>query len=183
MSFYSEHVRSDLAQREAGYVNHPSDRGGPTKYGITEKVARKHGYTGDMRDFPLDLADQILEREYVEEPGFDLVAVLSVKVAKELVDTGVNCGTNTAAMFFQRVLNVMNGKGAFWPELKVDGQIGRASIAAFRAYLDRRGAQGGELVMLRALNSLQGARYVSIAENIPDNEDFVFGWFANRVVI
>ena len=183
MSFYTDHVRPELSQLEAGYVDHPSDRGGPTKYGITEKVARANGYRGDMRDLPMSLADQILEQEYVIEPGFALIAPLSVKVAKELVDTGVNCGTNTSGMFFQRVLNAMNGKGAFWPELKVDGAIGARSVDAFKAYMAKRGRQGGELVMLRALNSLQGARYVSIAESNPNNEDFIFGWFANRVVI
>ena len=32
-----------LIEREGGYVNHPSDRGGATKYGITEAVARAPG--------------------------------------------------------------------------------------------------------------------------------------------
>jgi lysozyme family protein len=37
-----------LIDREGGYVNHPADRGGPTRYGITEAVARAHGYAGAM---------------------------------------------------------------------------------------------------------------------------------------
>lgn len=183
MSFYTEQVRPELSQLEAGFVDHPSDRGGPTKFGIIEAVARKNGWKGDMRDLPLSLADAILEREYVIEPGFDRIAKLSVKVAKELVDTGVNCGTNTSAIFFQRILNAMNGKGAFWPELPLTGVVRQQTEDAFRAYLGKRGRQGGELVMLRALNSLQGARYIGITEARMDNEDFVFGWFANRVVI
>jgi hypothetical protein len=36
--------------------------------------------------------------------------------------------------------------------------------------------------MLRALNSLQGARYIDIGESRPANEDFMFGWFLHRVV-
>ena len=37
----------DILRREGGYVNHPADKGGPTKYGITLKhagpVARQGG--------------------------------------------------------------------------------------------------------------------------------------------
>lgn len=183
MSFYTEHVRPELSQLEAGYVNHPSDRGGPTNHGITEEVARRHGYKGDMRDLPVSLADQILEQDYVIVPGFDKIAALSVKVAKELVDTGVNCGVSVPGPFFQRALNALNGRGLFWPELEVDGKLGKRSVDAFKAYLDKRGRQGGELVMLRVLNSLQCARYLEITEAREANEDFFFGWVANRVVV
>ena len=33
----------ELIEREGDYVNHPADKGGPTRYGITEGVARAHG--------------------------------------------------------------------------------------------------------------------------------------------
>ena len=29
---------TDVIRREGGYVNHPADKGGPTKYGITHKT-------------------------------------------------------------------------------------------------------------------------------------------------
>jgi lysozyme family protein len=32
-----------LIDREGGYVNQPADKGGPTRFGITEAVARAHG--------------------------------------------------------------------------------------------------------------------------------------------
>ena len=39
----------DVIAREGGYVDHPADRGGPTRWGITEAVARRSGYLDDMR--------------------------------------------------------------------------------------------------------------------------------------
>ena len=41
-----------LIEREGGFVANPVDRGGPTRYGITEAVARAHGYAGDMAALP-----------------------------------------------------------------------------------------------------------------------------------
>ena len=32
----------ELIEREGGYANHPADKGGPTRFGITEAVARAH---------------------------------------------------------------------------------------------------------------------------------------------
>ncbi len=51
-----------LIEREGGYVNHPADRGGATCWGITETVARAHGYRGAMRKLPRDKAAEIYRR-------------------------------------------------------------------------------------------------------------------------
>ncbi|KCW15189.1 glycosyl hydrolase 108 family protein, partial [Acinetobacter baumannii 42057_4] len=51
-----EQYLEELIKREGGYVNNPADRGGATKYGITEAVARANGFKGNMRDLPLDVA-------------------------------------------------------------------------------------------------------------------------------
>ncbi len=51
-----EALLDELIDCEGGYVNHPPDRGGPTRYGITEAVARTHGYRGAIRALPVEEA-------------------------------------------------------------------------------------------------------------------------------
>ena len=85
-----------------------------------------------------------------------------------------------AAMFLQRSLNALNRQGRDWPDLMVDGAVGPASLQALRGLRAVRGP-AGEAVLIKALNSLQGARYIEIAESRPRNESFVFGWLSSRV--
>ena len=49
---------------EGGFVDNPADPGGATRYGVTERVARKWGYTGPMQDLPLATAQSIAKSEY-----------------------------------------------------------------------------------------------------------------------
>ncbi len=170
----------DLIAREGGYVNHAADRGGPTAFGITEAVARANGYTGLMRDFKRDMATAIYTRQYVNEPGFNKVLVVSALIAEELIDTGVNMGVSIPGPWLQRILNALNQEGKLFPDLVVDGQIGPATIMALRTFLGKRGYEG-EAVIARALNCLQGARYLEITEKRPANEAFFFGWMQKRV--
>lgn len=169
-----------LIEREGGYVDHPADRGGPTIWGITEQVARAFGYHGRMQDMPKSVARQIYTERYWIAPGFVHVNDHSAAVAEELLDTGVNMGTGVAARFLQRALNVLNQEAKTYPDIVVDGAIGSMTIAALRAYLAHRG-KDGHVVLLRALNAQQGARYIEIAEGRPSQEAFVHGWFLNRV--
>lgn len=170
-----------LIEREGGYVNHPSDRGGPTKFGITEAVARAHGYAGAMRDLPRDEAVAIYKRLYWLRPGFDQVAKRSDAVAAELFDSGVNMGPAVAATFLQRALSALNRTQKDYADLVPDGRIGPATLCALDTFLTLRGKKGGETVLLRALDALQGERYIRLAERRPANEAFLYGWLANRI--
>lgn len=169
-----------VIKAEAGYVDHPADSGGPTNWGITQAVARANGFAGDMRDLPQALARQIYEKRYIVKPKFDRVAVVDVDIAMELVDTGVNMGPARPAEFLQRCLNVFNANGSRYADLFVDGDIGPATLDALRAFLRWRGADG-KRVLLRALNSLQGAFYIELAERRPKDEAFVYGQILHRV--
>ena len=89
-------ILDGLYVREGGYVNHKNDRGGATRYGITEAVARQWGYKGDMRVFPKHCgdrnpvcADKIYRVTYIEKPGFLPFAAMSPAVLEELVDSAV----------------------------------------------------------------------------------------------
>jgi len=60
-----------LVDREGGYVSHPADKGGPTCFGITEAVARAHGYRGAMKQLPRAEAAAIYKRLYWLRPRLD----------------------------------------------------------------------------------------------------------------
>jgi lysozyme family protein len=169
-----------LITREGDYVDHPNDRGGPTRWGITEQVARAYGYTGPMRTLPRDLARDIYLERYWTGPGFHLIAQRSAAIAEELLDTGVNMGPKVAARFLQRALNVLNRNAQAWPDIDADGDVGRMTLFALDQYLAQRGAAGVE-VLLRALNAQQAVRYIEIAEAKPSQESFMYGWIRERV--
>lgn len=173
-------IIDDIISREGGYSNHPSDTGGATMYGITEKVARQYGYQGEMKNLPRQVAEKIYMDIYWIKPGWDKVAMLSVSIAGELCDTGVNMGTGTAGKFLQRALNALNAGGEYYSDLLIDGRVGETTIAALHAYLTRR-KSGGESVLLKALNCLQGERYISLCEDRVQNEDFLYGWLDKRI--
>lgn len=173
-------IIDDLIEREGAFVNHEDDKGGPTMYGITKKVARLHGWDGKMQYMPKTLAVAIYKDQYWSGPNFDRVSMLSMPIAEEMLDTGVNMGLTWAGRFLQRSLNALNNQGTHYSDLEVDGLIGNGTLGALKAYLDHR-QHDGERVLLKAMNSLQGARYIRLAEDRERNESFVFGWFAKRV--
>lgn len=170
----------EVIGREGGYSNHAADRGGATRWGVTQATARANGYAGDMRSFPRAAAVEIYRRTYWLKPGYDRVAARAPRIASELFDTGVNMGPKTATGFLQRALNALNRGEADYPDMAADGAIGPVTLAALDRYLARRGA-AGEGVLLKAIEALQGERYIRLAEQRPQNEAFLYGWLANRI--
>ena len=173
-------IIDDIIKAEGGYSNNPNDSGGQTMYGITKSVAVANGYKGAMKDLPISLAENIYYTQYVSKPKFDLLIPLSESIAAEVIDTGVNMGPSVAGKFLQRCLNAFNSQGKAYADITVDGKVGTGTASALKSYLGLRGKQG-EIVMLKALNCLQGARYIELAEGRQANEDFVYGWIANRI--
>ena len=84
--------------REGGYVNHPSDRGGETKFGIT-----KRSYSNeDIKNLTLARAREIYKKDYWDKcgcgfypEGMDVV----------LFDTSVNMGVGRATEFLNKLDN------------------------------------------------------------------------------
>lgn len=182
MSDIIEQMIETTIGKEGGYVNDPADPGGETMWGVTARVARKHGYTGPMRDLPRDKAVAIYRQEYAIGPGFAAVSEIDGPVGAELFDTGVNMGPAVASLWFQQALNALNDGGSLYADIREDGTVGPGTLAAFRSYMAKRGPDA-EGVMLKALNCLQGARYLELARMRAANERFEFGWLRTRVTL
>ena len=171
-----------IIKTEGGYSDNSDDSGGQTNFGITEGVAYENGYRGEMINLKEPDAKRIYAQVYYIKPGFALIAEYSDAIAYELFDTGVNMGPKRACKWLQRCLNVLNRSQLNYNDLKVDGKIGKRTSLALSTFIFNRRTDG-ENVMLRALNCLQGAAYIDLAERREKDETFVYGWLLNRVVI
>ena len=77
-------------------------------------------------------------------------------------------------------LNALNRAARDYPDIAVDREIGPRTLSALDGFLKARG-KGGETVLLRAMEALQGERYIALAERRPSQEAFLYGWLANRI--
>lgn len=103
-----------LIGHEGGYVYHPNDPGGETKYGIS-----KRSYPDvDIYSLTLEDAKRIYERDF-----WDRLQISSMPepIRFQLFDTAVNSGPGQAVRFLQRAANVAD-----------DGIIGPMTISAVR---------------------------------------------------
>jgi lysozyme family protein len=171
---------AEVITREGGYVNHPDDRGGATCWGVTETVAREHGYHGDMKEYSIDLAIAVYDAEYWQRLMLDDVASYSVDLACKLFDFGVNSGTKRSGTHFQRLLNSLNNRGEHYPDLLVDGLVGKNTIIALDGFARKR-KNHGLSVLAESLNGLRIAFCVDVTENNESQECFLFGWLSRIV--
>jgi lysozyme family protein len=118
---YPESIRRLLAS-EGGYVNHPSDPGGPTNFGITlgdyRKYVKADATAADVRAMKVDEAKAIYREKYWGAIRCD---ELPAGVNYCLFDYAVNSGTGRAPKVLQRVLGVA-----------VTGRVDDATLAAVR---------------------------------------------------
>ena len=117
-----------VLSHEGGYVNDPSDSGGPTCYGITQSTARSAGYTGDMKTIPMSIVEAIYKTNYWDKLSLDTISLKSVWAAQFLFDSAVNCGPTKAAIWFQRCVSLLSGSTT-----SQDGIIGPGTLALFNS--------------------------------------------------
>lgn len=165
---------------EGGFVDDPNDSGGATNHGVTEVVAREHGYTGPMQELPQGEATTIYTDTYVKRPGFDLVLLASPAVGAKVVDIGVNAGPGRAARWLQQSLNDLSRAGRDYSRVTVDGAIGPATLRAYRALEQRRGRIKACELTLKALDGYQTAHYLKLAQG-EANASFIVGWLDHRI--
>ena len=164
------------------FTDDPYDSGGQTKWGITEAVARKYGYTGNMPELSRNLAFQIYEIVFWNRLRLNEIAEIDHMLAAEIADTAVNQGRANAGLFLQQSLNVLNNREKLYQDISEDGLIGAKTLYALKKYHLYRGEEGIS-VLINMLNCLQGAFYVRLSQRRVKDEKFIYGWFKNRVTI
>ena len=91
-------IIAQLINDEGGFVDHPNDPGGKTKFGITQKRARAFGYEGPMSKLTKTMATRIYgDQDWKWIKGDELLEI-SPEVAKILFTIAVMSGPHTAAM-------------------------------------------------------------------------------------
>lgn len=156
----------DVIKTEGGFVNHPRDKGGPTKYGITLKTLEK--WRNDQLD-AIDVkmltkseAAEIYEHNYYYKPGVDGLPELIQGV---VFDMCVNMGPVNAIKVMQLVIHKMG------PPIAIDGVIGPRTR---QSVLIACNVCGNEV--LRQICAVRINYYRGIVERHPDQEVFLEGW-------
>lgn len=104
-----------LIGHEGGYVDHPNDPGGETKYGIS-----KRAYPGeDIAGMTLERARELYRRDYWSPAGCDAVPD---GVKFDLFDMAVNSGVKTAIRTLQRAVGT-----------EPDGVLGPVTLQAIQS--------------------------------------------------
>ena len=154
-----------LIAREGGYVDHPYDRGGPTKYGITQAtLSNWRGYPcteDDVRRLTKKDAKGIYHDQYWVQPKFHRLGKLSPILVEMLFDTGVHSGPTRAVKILQEAMS-----------LKADGFIGPVTMEV---------AQNLSGPHLAALFMGQRTAYLGrLITRDPSQASFAHGWM-NRM--
>jgi hypothetical protein len=123
-----EQMIDAILQREGGFVDHASDRGGPTNFGVTLRSLaawRKRDVAlSEVRDMTIAEAREIYRSEYCTGPKIDKLPALLQPI---VFDMSLNHGPGTAIKLLQQVLNETGNACA------IDGGIGEETLSSARA--------------------------------------------------
>lgn len=163
-----ESLLDEVIAREGGYVHHPADRGGPTKYGITQRTLSewlgRPATVDEVRRLDEEAAREIYVARYLAGPRID---TLPSEIVGQVFDMAVNHGPRRAVRLLQEVLNL-----AGW-RVNIDGVIGPETR---RSAFEAEAAMGPFLA--NALADQRANFYRRIVAGDPSQRVFLDGWLA-----
>lgn len=166
----------ETLEKEGLFSDRKADAGGKTNYGITWLTAKRFGYYGSMKNLTKKKAIEIYKKGFWNPLKLDNVD--SQKLANKIFDINVNCG-GIVKKYLQRSLNVFNRNQKSWYDIKVDGKIGAITIGVLNRACKNKMTERN---ILKALNCLQGHKYITLAENPKRMDELnVNGWFNQRI--
>lgn len=163
-----------LIKREGGYVDHPFDPGGPTKYGVTQIAIDDYNRLmaleggAPLQNVPaaIDRADaEAVHRKILSAYHFDQIQDYLTR--EHVFDMATNHGPGRSILLLQEALN---GNGY---AVSVDGVLGpetRDALHAAVADVASRRRLNNELVRLRE------EFYRELVRRVPSKKTFEKGW-------
>lgn len=145
-----------IIYHEGGYSNHAEDRGGETKYGISN---RSYPHL-DIKNITLDQARQIYYCDFWIKGEYE--QIIDECVSIKLFEISINTGTVQANNLIQRALR-STGKSVV-----EDGIIGQITLKAIN--------EVDPTDLLAALKSEAAGYYRLLAQANPSQKQFITGW-------
>lgn len=142
---------------EGGTNNDPDDRGGKTKYGISEKQYPNV----DIDNLTFEAARLIYYNDYWQR---NRCSEMSTALAIVMFDSGVNCGVTSAAKWLQKSVNNLGD------DIVVDGVIGPVTLTAINNY--------GHTKLAIGVLSYRLKRYIRLIDKNESQYKFIKGWIS-----
>ena len=168
-----EKAVNQIIKIEGGYVNNPKDKGGATKYGITEKVARQNGYIYDIKNLTQIKAKEIYKKEYWDKVNQNEI---HFNISFLLFDFAVNSGVKQAIKHLQAALNKLFINDTDKTPLIIDGIAGNKTKAALMSIK----GDYNEIIKLQSILINERLRFYTGISKTQFNE-FGKGWI-NRII-
>ena len=160
-----------LIEREGGFVDHPNDVGGCTKYGVIRATLQDHRRAlvtcADVRALTLDEAVAIYRRAWFDHSRLRLSQWPYPTLAEVTLDASImfSLGRQMAARWAQEAINDQRPKGQ---GIVTDGWAGPATLAAMVLCDERRLVAG---VVARRLR-----KHARVVARAPSQAVFLEGW-------
>jgi len=182
-------VAYDLTMSYEGvYSLDPADPGGETFCGISRvhwpdwdgwPIVDQVKAAGQLASIGSNQVLRTLARGFYKANFWDAWRgddIHSQPIANKLFDLRVNLPPRRSPEFLQEALNLANRDQAKWPDIKVDGIIGPATIATLNRAVDG----GDETLVLNLIRLLHGEYYLGRFRASPKMEKYV-GWIARAL--
>lgn len=164
-----------VLRHEGGYVNHPSDPGGATNYGVTLASLQNLHNNGwlngdldgdgdvdpeDVRLLPREMAVEIYRAQWWDRYGYHRIN--DPALAAKVMDLSVNTGPGRAHKLLQQALRAVGHPVA------IDGLLGPKTLTAANL--------APSVAILAALRSEAAGFYRILANQRPQLQTFLAGW-------
>lgn len=153
---------SDPGNWTGGKVGH--GRQGCTKYGIATNTYPNL----DIRNLTLKRAGELYERDFWNP--IRLSEFESQGLATEIFDTSINCGVGTGGNIVIQLVNI------FGPaHYKLNGKVNAEQVEWINKFTRKK---ANRVTFYKALNVLQGERYLDIIQHNPKMMRYSNSWFS-----